>query len=195
MPGLTPYRKIPFPLIGEVISDATIKSMASTMDSVLATSQSLSTLSRHKSSFYGVLGGSVVKNTDTYTISQVINWDTGASGPGGTPFWAVGNPTRITAPVSGLYLYSCSPSTSFNDPPSATQYTRALMRVNGTTVRGWDQCAGRISGVSAYGTPQLKGMIPLTAGQYIEFGLRWNSAEAGPLSMQADCYVALMAVQ
>lgn len=191
MPGLTPYRKIPYPLAGEVISDATIKSMANTMTSALLTTQQTAVFSQSKSSISGVVGANVAKATDTYP-SLAVNWDTGKSGPGGAAFWSSANPTRLTAPVAGLYVYGADASCSFTAGCSVAQWVKALVRKGGATVVGQDMQACR---GGTYPIAAIKGAVFLTAGQYVEFGVRWSGTEAGPLSCTVNVYMALMAVQ
>lgn len=194
MPGLTPYRQIPYPLIGETISDAAILSMASRMDAVLTTARQNSLFARSRSSLAAAWSAvSVAKGTATYpSISLANGWDTGASGPGATAFWASGNPSRITAPTTGFYLIAGEMSVSFSDAISATpQYVRGLIRKQGTTVVGWDQ--QRAVG-SSYPDIVVKNLVQLNAGQYVEVGVQWSGSEAGPLNTFANVYAALMVV-
>lgn len=193
MPGFTPFRKIPFPLAGETISAADIRAMGAAMDTSLMTSQQLSALAQSRSSLSSTFGSSVVKNTDTYmALNSASGWDTGAHGPGATALWASGNPTRVTAPVTGLYLVGADVSASGWGSVNVTQFLRLILRKQGTTVVGGDQVAAR---GSQYPSPALKSLVVLTAGQYVEIGCRWGGPDAGPLSCSGDLYVALMAVQ
>jgi len=192
MPGYTPYRQIPFPLIGDTINDADIKAMAARMDAVLTTSQQNALYARAGSSFAGSWSGtSVAKATATYP-NLTVGWDTGASGPGGAAFWSSGTPSRLVAPTTGLYLVAGEMSVSWNDPISGTpQYVKGLIRRQGTTLVGWDD--QRAVG-SSYADIVVKSLVYLTAGQYIEVGVQWSGSEAGPLGTFANVYAALMVV-
>jgi len=105
MPGLTPYRKIRYPLVGEVVDAAAVQNMAADMNTVLTASALAANRSTHRSSVRAVYTGSptIVKNTLTVVTFGTPLWDNGALGPGGAAYWAAGSPTRFTAPATGLY--------------------------------------------------------------------------------------------
>lgn len=194
MPGRTPYRGITYPLVGEVIDDAVIQQMAADMNTALQTTLTKAHFSRNRSSVAGGATGSptAAKNVDTWVASFATpDWDTGARGPGATPFWSAVNPGRFTAPVNGCYFVTTGVNPFWpNDTP--TEWVKVQVRRSGTTIV-LDSTQSNTTGV-AVPYARAAGLLYLTAGQYLEFGLRWSSAAAGPLTYSLDAEMALMVI-
>lgn len=193
MPGLTPYRQIRYPLVGETVDAAAVQNMATDMNTALTTTNTLMGLSRHRSIVTASSTGfNPAKGVDAYATLSAPSIDNGAAGPGAAAYWSGGNPTRLTAPITGLYYVHLSGSVSFVSTITPAEYVRLLVRRGGTTVVASDQIAGRTGGFAP--DPNLNNVIMLTAGQYLEFGVRWGGTEAGPLATSLAPQMALMAV-
>lgn len=193
MPGRTPYRGIRYPLWGETVNAVDIQNMATDMNTALTTTLTKAQQSRSRSGVhtFASSGQTVAKATDTYANLAVPDWDTGLKGPGAAAYWASGTPSRLTAPVTGLYLFVCG-AAPFIGVTTAPQGVKALVRLNGTTLVVSDS-ATNTTGV---GVPQATavGIQKLNAGDYLEFGVRWSAPPAGPVNYNLDAALALMAL-
>lgn len=196
MPGLTPYRQIRFPLAGETVDAAAIQNLATDIDTVLTATRTASQYARTRSSaslFNGAV--SVAKNTLT-TVSWVaanLDWDGGTSGPGAAAYWSAGSPTRLTAPITGLYLVSGYALLNTGGSHSVTNWIRTTVTKNGGADFQRSQRNDRVSTVN--GPPNAYTYCwNLAAGDFVTLGVHWNGAPAGPLNVAVRFSIALIAL-
>lgn len=113
---------------------------------------------------YRTTNQSVTNSTLTALSPDTSDFDSGSP----TTFWAVGTPTRLTAPQSGKYIVGCSILWD-----SSTTGNRSVYVVkNGVT---GTRLAGEQMVSSASGVLNLSTTLNLSSGDYVEFYVNQNS--------------------
>jgi hypothetical protein len=118
----------------------------------------------------------IASSTSVYTA---VTFDTEVFDIGS--FWDIGNPTRLTAPLDGIYLFGGGVVWAAN----ATGIRELGYRLNGTTILNtYDQSTDAVSG--ATNTPWMSSEYQwrLGVGDYVELVVRQESG--GNLNITAD---------
>lgn len=99
-----------------------------------------------------------------YTTAAAIPWDSEVRDS--AAFWSGGNPTRLTAPATGVYNFGANLGLAL---VGSGNRTLIQLRIDGTTVVGGDEsdpaAASRFLSASV-------GQYPLTSGQFVEAWLQ-----------------------
>lgn len=192
MPGRTPYRGIRYPLEQELADPVALQNFAVDINSTLAATQLAARYAGHRSSIacWNNPSTSVAKNTlTTINLVPILGTDNGASGPGASPYWSNANPSRITAPATGLYL-AWGLAFAQHGASSTTNWTLASVAKNGANPQ--------TSRASQRGNvvPQAAFFFawPLVAGDFLTMAVQWNGVAAGPLSCDVNISVAMIAL-
>jgi len=181
----TPYERIRYPWASDVVSAADVQSMANDIDQALVATQKLAT---DFSRFASVVARrnaavSLVKNTLTTITFDSITLNNGAnSALANAPWWAAGNPTRLTAPTACLVLASAFGGVNLGSALGANGVIQVAVGLNGATTWQQGHKFSPISTVAGQVWGSALTMWPLNAGDYLELKLYWNGTPAGPFN-------------
>lgn len=196
----TPYKNIRVPVTGNVVDAADWQTTATDINTVLTASKTLHDVAVRRSSVSAFNSGqSIVKNTQTVISYAVgvgggIGWDTGLLGPGAAAYWSNANPTRLTAPATGLYLATLYLGVPFGTL-STTNILQPTIGKNGSFAAPnlvTDKQAG--TAVRAPDKVTTCVLYAMTAGDYLEGRVYWNGTPAGPLALSATFQLAQVAL-
>lgn len=193
MPGITPYRQIRYPLAGEVGNAVALQNMATDIDTVLGASfTAAGWAAKRPSASFAATTFSLAKLTTT-AFSLTVNWDNGGNVPGliNAPFWNAGQPTRVVAPVTGLYMVQGTVNVTNWPAHNALNWVMASVARNG--VAGSARTSKR-SDRLIYPVAAFQQMWVLNATDYLQLSARWDGAPAGPLNVTGQLSIHLMAL-
>ena len=133
---------------------------------------------------------------------DVITFDNGIGTPASEPttMWNVANPTRLVAPVAGLYLINSSVRTDdtggFFSTSTGTQRARQRIRLNGTTmIASRNNALKQPAIVNQNGNYSLMTIYRLAANDYVEMTVQLTAmvdALTGPAVNRASLQLRWM---
>ena len=181
----TAYERIRYPWGSDTVSAVDVETMGSDIDQALVTTQRLSS---DFSKFASVTAQrnaaqSIAKNTLTVITFDTIPLNNGPNSPlANSAWWAAGNPTRLTAPVTCAVLACATLGMNFGSALGVNGILQCTIGLNGGTA--WQQGSKWAPISTATGQQWTSAMSgwKLNAGDYLELKVFWTGTPAGPFN-------------
>ena len=181
----TPNLRLRYPFASDVVSVTDVQSMANDIDQALVATASLaSDFSRFASvTAYRAAAQSITKATLTTITLDTVPLNNGANSPlANSPWWAAGQPTRLTAPVACMVIACATGGINAGSALGVNGCVELAIGLNGATA--WQQ-GNKLNPISTvagqHWTSAMSGW-KLNAGDYLELKIFWTGTPAGPFN-------------
>ncbi len=183
----TPYLRLRYPWVDDVVAASSVQSMAQDIDQALVATQ---TMSANFSRFASVVvqraaAQSIAKATLTAISFDTVLLNNGANSPLANGSWySAGTPTRLTAPVPCVVLACASGGMNIGSALGANGAIQVTVALNGATGQPGIQGTkwGPVSTVTGQQWASCITMWKLAAGDYLEMKMYWTGSPAGPFN-------------